>query len=171
MIRALVIILLVFAIALPSASLAADQPMITTLHKRPPSPCVSKAPDDTSSGMKGHPEGITREDVIRVMVWMASKFVDAHRDLLSAQSVRDIDTVYTAVFYQDRPINEVGIYAYRFVQPIRSDDFKAKPEFNGRLFVIKNELLILLWHEDLSRTAGCFSAIENALETYSEKRK
>jgi len=121
--------------------------------------------------MKGHPEGITREDVIRVMVWMASKFVDAHRDLLSAQSVRDIDTVYTAVFYQDRPINEVGIYAYRFVQPMRSDDFKAKPEFNGRLFVIKNELLVLLWHEDLSRTAGCFSAIENALETYSEKRK
>jgi len=78
------------------------------------------------------------------------------RDLLSAQSVRDIDTVYTAVFYQDRPINEVGIYAYRFVQPMRSDDFKAKPEFNGRLFVIKNELLVLLWHEDLTGPQDVF---------------
>jgi len=169
-IRAMVIILLVFALALPSATFAADQPIITTLNKRPPSRCVSKAPYDTSSGMKTRTEGITREDVMRVMVCMASKSVDSNRDLLSAQSARNIDTVYTAVFYQDNSINEVGIYAYRFFQPIRLDDFKAT-EFNGKLFVINNELLVLLWHEDLSRTAGCFSAIGKALETYSEKPK
>jgi hypothetical protein len=48
---------------------------------------------------------------------------------------------------------------------------KAGFNLNGRLFVINNELLVILWHKGKNRTAGCFSAIEKALDTYSEKRR
>lgn len=74
------------------------------------------------------------------------------------------------MFYEKEPINEVGIYAYRFINLIRSEDFRPKSEFNGRLFVINDELLVILWHKGISRTAGCFSAIEKALESYSDNR-
>jgi hypothetical protein len=167
----MVIILAVFVLAVPVASFAADQNIVAALHKSPPAPCVSKAPDDRSPGYITHPEGITRQDVIQVQTWIAANVVEANRDLLSLQTVRNIDTAYTAVFYEKEPINEVGIYAYRYVHPIRLDDFRAKPDLNGRLFVINNELLVILWHKGKSRTAGCFSAIEKALEIYADKRK
>jgi len=171
MIRAMVIILLFFALAPPSASSAADMNIVAALHKSPPAPCVSKVPEDRSPGHITHPEGVTRQDIIQVQTWIASTVVDADRDLLSLQTVRNIDTAYTAVFYEKEPINEVGIYAYRYIHPIRLGDFRAKPDFNGRLFMIDNELLVILWRKDKGRTAGCFSAIEKVLETYSEKRK
>jgi len=164
------ILLLLLALALPAGSFAVDQNIVATLHKSPPAPCVSKAPEDRSPGYITHPEGITRQDVIQVQTWIASNVIDADRDLLSLQTARNIDTAYTAVFYEKEPINEVGIYAYRFIRPIRLDDFKAKPEFNGRLFVINSELLVILWHKDKSKTAGCFSAMEKALEGYSGNR-
>jgi hypothetical protein len=163
-------ILTVFALVLPSAACAADRNIVSELHKSPPAPCVSKAPDDRSPGHITHPEGITRQDLIQVQTWIASTVVEANRDLLSLQTGRNIDAAYTAVFYEKEPINEVGIYAYRYIHPIRPDDFRAKPDLNGRLFVINNELLVILWHKGKSRTAGCFSAMEKALETYSKKR-
>jgi len=171
MIRAMVIIFAVCALALASASSAADQNIVAALHKSPPAPCVSKAPDDRPPGYITHPEGITRQDVIQVQTRIAANVVEADRELLSLQTARNIDTAYTAVFYEKEPINEVGIYAYRYIHPIRLDDFRAKPDLNGRLLIINNELLVILWHKGKSRTAGCFSAIEKALETYAEKRK
>ena len=80
---------------------------------------------------------------------------------------KDIDTVYTAVFYEKEPINEVGIYGYRFKEPIDANLFKAKPELDGRLFVIDNRLLVLLWHEDIRKTGQCLSAMEKALLKYA----
>jgi hypothetical protein len=171
MIRAIVIIFTVCVLTLPVASSAADTNIVAALHKSPPAPCVSKAPDDRSPGYITHPEGITRADVIQVQTWIAATVVEAERDLLSLQTARNIDRAYTAVFYEKEPINEVGIYAYRYIHPIQLDDFRAKPDLNGRLFVINNELLVILWHKGKSRTAGCFSAIEKALEAYSDKRK
>jgi len=167
----MVLCLIVFALALPSASFSADWNIIATLHKSPPSPCVSKAPDDRSPGYITHPEGITRQDIIQVQTWIASLIVDSDRDLLSPQSARNIDTVYTAVFYEKESINEVGIYAYRFIHPIRQDDFRPKPDLNGRLFVIKGELLVLLWHKDKNRTAQCFAALGNALEAFDSSSR
>jgi hypothetical protein len=163
-------ILTVFALALPSASFAADRNIVALLHRSPPAPCVSKAPDDRSPGHITHPDGINRQDLIQVQTWIAATVVEANRDLLSLQTARNIDTAYTAVFYEKEPINEVGIYAYRFIHPIWPDDFRAKPDLNGRLFIFNNELLVILWHKGKSRTAGCFSAMEKALETYSQKR-
>jgi hypothetical protein len=121
--------------------------------------------------MKTYPEGVTREDVIQVQAWIAAHMVSRGQELLFSESARSIDKAYTAIFYQDKPVNEVGIYAYRFTKPIRPDDFKASPEFHGRLFVIDNELLVLLWHKGLDRTVQCFSAIEKTLETYARGRK
>jgi hypothetical protein len=164
------ILLAVFVQVLPSAACAADQNIVPALHKSPPAPCVSKAPEDRSPGHITHPEGITSQDLIQVQTWIASTVVEADRDLLSLQTARNIDMAYTAVFYEKEPINEVGIYAYRYIHPIRPDDFRPKPDLNGRLFVINSELLVILWHKDRSRTAGCFSAMEKALETYSKKR-
>jgi len=170
MIRAAVIILLFFALTLPSYSFAAGQNIVAALHKSPPAPCVSKAPDDRSPGYITHPEGITRQDVIQVQAWLASNIVDSDRDLLSLKTAQNIDTAYTAVFYEKEPINEVGIYAYRFINRIQTEDFRPKPGLHGRLFVINDELLVILWHKDKSKTAGCFSAIEKALEGSSGRR-
>ena len=171
MMRTILILLLFFVLALPTGSSAADHNIVAALHKSPPAPCISKAPDDRSPGHITHPEGITREDVIRVQTWMASLMVDANRDLLSLQTARNIDTAYTAVFYEKEPINEVGIYAYRYIHPIRMDDFRPKPGINGSLFVINGELLVILWHKDKIRTAGCFSAIEKDLEENSSRQR
>ena len=154
-----------------SASFSADRNIVAELHQSPPAPCVSKAPDDRSPGYVTHPEGITREDVIQVQTWMASLLVSSDKDLLSPASARKIDTAYTAVFYEKEPVNEVGIYAYRYTHPVRPDDFRARPDLNGRLFVINREILVILWHKGRDRTAGCFSAMEKALETYSTKQK
>ena len=73
-------------------------------------------------------------------------------------------TVYAAVFYQEKPINEIGIYGYEFAIPIDSSMFKAHGELNGKVFVLDNRMLILLWHESLERTAECFQALGNILE-------
>jgi hypothetical protein len=78
-----------------------------------------------------------------------------------------IETIYTAVFYENEPINEIGIYGYRFKEPINADLFKAKPELNGKLFIINQKLLILLWHEDIHKTEQCFEAIDKILDKYS----
>jgi len=151
-----------------SISFAFDQALITKIYKTSPSPCISKAIDDTSSGMRMHPDGITREEVCSIMAWMASKFLTSGMQYLTS---KNIDTVYTAVFYENEPINEIGIYGYRFISQIQPNDFKASPEFHGRLFVLNGELLILLWHEELSKTAGCFSAIEKILELHAKEQK
>jgi hypothetical protein len=151
-----------------SISFALDEALIANIHKTPPSPCISKAINDTSSGMRIYPDGIKREDVRNTMAWVASKFVTSGKQYLDS---KHIDTVYTAVFYENEPINEIGIYGYRFISPIEPNDFKAIPEFNGRLFVIHGELLIFLWHEELSKTAKCFSAIEKILELHTKDPK
>ena len=152
-------------------SLASAQGIVVELHKTPPSPCISKAPDDKTQGMKTFPDGITREDVCRIMVWMVSKFVTSDKEYLTPKDIDIIDTVYSAVFYESDPINEIGIYGYRFRTPIQADEFRTFPEFHGKVFVLNRELLILLWHEDTRRTERCFSAIERILETYSTDRK
>jgi hypothetical protein len=152
-------------------SLASAQGIVAELHKTPPSPCISKAPDDTTHGMKTFPDGITREEVRRIMVWMASKFVTSDKQYLTPKYIDTIDAFYSAVFYENDPINEVGIYGYRFRTPIEADDFKAVPEFHGKLFVLNRELLILLWHKDIRRTERCFSTIEKILERYEKDRK
>jgi hypothetical protein len=159
--------LLILQVAL-SVSFASDEALVAKIYKSPPPPCISKSIDDTSSGMRMHPYGITREEVRSIMAWMASKFVTSGRQYLTS---KHIDTVYTAVFYENEPMNEIGIYGYRFISPMQPSDFKAGPEFHGRLFVLNGELLILLWHEESSRTAGCFSAIEKILEFHAKDRK
>jgi len=151
-----------------SISFASDHALIAKIYKSPPSPCISKAIDDMSSGMRLHPDGITREEVRSTMAWMASKFVTTGKQYLTS---KHIDTVYTAVFYENEPINEIGIYGYRFISPIQPNDFKANPEFHGRLFVLNGELLILLWHEEFSKTARCFSAIDKLLELHAKDQK
>jgi hypothetical protein len=148
-----------------SISFASDDTLIADIHKTPPSPCISKSIDDTSSGMRTYPDGITREDVRNTMAWIASKLVISGKQYLDS---KHIDTVYTAVFYENKPVNEIGIYGYRFASPVEPDDFKAIPELNGRLFVINGKLLIFLWHEELSKTERCFSAIEKILELHTK---
>jgi hypothetical protein len=174
MLRRTSILLALFLIILHlklAISLASAQGIVAEIHRTPPSPCISKAPDDTTPGMKTFPDGITREDVRRIMVWMASTFVSSDKQYLTPKYIDTIDTVYSAVFYENDPINEIGIYGYRFRTPIQVDGFKAVPEFHGKLFVLNRELLILLWHKDIRRTERCFSAIEKILERYEKDPK
>ena len=144
---------------------ASEHSLIAELHNQPPPPCISKATDDTSSLIAIAPRGVTREEVRDHMAAFAAIFLNTGANYMTSKY---IDTVYTAVFYEKEPINEVGIYGYRFEDSINSDMFEAKPELNGELFAISNKLLVVLWREDKSKTNQCFSALKKALSRYTQ---
>ena len=82
-------IIFVFIQSSLSVSFASAEGIIAGLHKAPPAPCISKATDDMSSGMRIYPDGITREEVRNVMAWVASNqppdsFAPAERAFRSA---------------------------------------------------------------------------------------
>ena len=135
--------------------LAQERELIAELHANPPSPCVAKPVGDMSSGIAIVPTGETREQVRGIMGRIASFVLGAGASYMTAENIQ---VVYTAVFYEAEPINEVGIYAYKFAETIDRDMFRSNPELNGKLFVIDQNLLVILWYED--RTARCFSAID-----------
>jgi len=144
---------------------ASEHSLIAELHNQPPAPCVSKATDDTSSLIAISPWGETREEVRDHMAALASIFLSSGAHYMTSKY---IDTVYTAIFYEKEPINEVGIYGYRFENPINSNMFEAKRELSGELFAINNKLLVVLWHEDGSKTNQCFSAMKKVLSRYMQ---
>jgi len=145
-------------------TLASEHSLIEELHNQPPEPCVSKSTDDKSSLIAISPKGETREEIRDHMGAIASIFLSSGSNYLTSKY---IDTIYTAVFYEKEPINEVGIYGYRFKEPIDYNIFEAKPELNGKLFVFNNRLLVILWHEDIRKTGQCLSAMEKALLKYA----
>ncbi len=145
-------------------TVASEPSIIEELHNQPPEPCVSKSIDDKSSLIAINPKGETREEIRDHMGAIASIFLSSGSNYMTSKY---IDTIYTAVFYENEPSNELGIYGYRFDKPIDYNLFEAKPELDGRLFVIDNRLLVLLWHEDIRKTGQCFSAMEKALLKYA----
>ncbi len=158
----LVIFIIVYVVF--ANTLASERTLFEELHSQPPEPCVSKSIDDKSSLIVINPKGEAREEIRDHMGAIASIFLSSGSNYMTSKY---IDTIYTAVFYEKEPINEVGIYGYRFKKPIDSNLFKAKPVLDGRLFVINNRLLVLLWHEDIRKTGQCFSAMEKALLKYT----
>jgi hypothetical protein len=148
-------ILLIFA---SGASFAGD--LVARIHANPPAPCVAKSIGDMSSGIAIFPNGKTDEQLRGIMGGLASLFLAEGAERMSPANT---DVVYTAVFYQGRPIDEIGIYAYRFKERIGPQMFKAHKGMNGKILVLNDRLLVLLWHERLERTAHCFAALEQAL--------
>ncbi len=134
---------------------AMDAHIIARLHSDPPSPCIAKSIDDRSSLIAIKPTGTTREEVIAHMAAMAGIFLVSGRAHMTAEH---ISAVYTAVFYQDEPINEVGVYAYRFRDEIDAQMFAPAPQFHGRFFA-KGRMLVLVWHEDIEKTGSCYAAV------------
>ena len=145
-------------------TLASEHSLIEELHNQPPEPCISKPTDDKSSLIRISPKGKTREEIRDHMGAFASVFLNVGSAYMTSKY---IETVYTAIFYEKEPINEVGIYGYRFKESIDSKLFEAKPELNGKLFVFNNKLLVVLWHEDIRRTGQCFTAMEKVLLKYT----
>lgn len=143
---------------------ASEDSIIEKLHLHPPEPCVSKSVNDKSSLIAINPAGETREEIRDHMGAIASIFLSSGSEYMSSKYVK---IVYTAVFYENEPINETGIYGYQFKKPIDSNKFEANTDLNGKLFVIDNRLLVLLWHEDIKKTGLCFAAMDNALTSYS----
>lgn len=139
---------------------AAEDNLISRLHANAPQPCVAKSTDDRSSGIAIFPQGKSDEELRGIMGGIASIFLSQGAPLMAPNNTV---AVYTAVFYEENPINEIGIYAYKFADPIKPDMFTAKEELNGKIFVIDNQLLVLLWHEDYVKTARCFNAIKDSL--------
>ena len=111
-----------------------------------------------------NPTGERREEIRDHMSAIASIFLSSGSEYMSSKYFK---TVYTAVFYEYEPINEAGIYGYHFKKPIDSNKFEANTDLNGKLFVIDNILLVLLWHEDIKKTGLCFAAMDNSLISYS----
>ena len=140
---------------------ASGNDLIAGIHDNPPSPCVSKPAHKMASGVRNFPHGKTDEQIRGVMGWMGSHFLGAGAQYMTSKF---IDVVYTSMYYQDKPINEVGIYGYRFNMVIDENMFAANEELRnrGRILVIGNHLLLLLWHE--KRTGKCYAAIEARLE-------
>ena len=156
------ILIVVTAIRL-SSIYASEENLIAEIHSHPPFPCVSKSIDDKSSGVRIIPNGSSREQVRGVMGWMGSVALQTGKQYMTAKY---IDEIYTAVFYQDKSINEVGIYGYKFNITIDETMFKEIDNFHGRFMVLNDNLLILLWHEDLRKTEECYSALEAKLEEH-----
>ncbi len=145
-------------------TLASEHSLIEKLHYQPPEPCISKSTDDKSSLIRISPKGKTREEIRDHMGAIASIFLSSGSNYMTSKY---IETIYTAVFYEKDPINEVGIYGYRFMESIDSNLFEANSELNGRLFVFNNKLLVILWHEDIRKTGQCFAAMEKVLLKYT----
>ncbi len=145
-------------------TLASEHSLIEDLHNQPPKPCVSKSVEDKSSLITISPKGETREEIRDHMGAFASIFLSSGSNYMTSKY---IETVYTAVFFEKKPINEVGIYGYRFKESIDSNLFETKSELNGKLFVFNNRLLVILWHEDIRKTGQCLTAMENALLKYT----
>jgi hypothetical protein len=135
--------------------------LIAGIHNNPPSPCVSKPAGKMASGVRNFPHGQTREQVRGVMGWMGSHFLASGAEYMTSKF---IDVVYTSMYFQDKPINEVGIYGYEFNIFIDENMFQANEELQnrGRIMVIGNHLLLLLWHE--KRAQECYAAMEVRLE-------
>jgi hypothetical protein len=145
-------------------TLASEHSLIEELHNQPPKPCVGKSIDDKSSLIAISPKGKTREEIRNHMGAIASIFLSSGSKYMTSKY---IEKIYTAVFYEKKPINEVGIYGYRFKESIDSDLFEANSELNGKLFVFNSKLLVILWHEDIRKTGQCFTAMEKALLKYT----
>lgn len=141
-------------------ALASESVVVAELHSNPPSPCVAKDIEDMSSGIAIVPTGNTHDEVWGIMGAMASVFLSAGASLMTA---KNIEVVYTAVFFENEPRNEIGIYAYKFKERIDKSMFSPRPELNGKFFVIDRNLLVLLWHEDYDKTARCFEAMDKLL--------
>ena len=144
-------------------TLASEHSLIEGLHNQPPEPCVSKSTNDRSSLIAISPKGKTREEIRDHMGAIASIFLSSGSNYMTSKY---IETIYSAVFYEKEPINEVGIYGYRFKESIDPNLFESNSELNGRLFVFNNKLLVILWHEDIRKTGQCFTAIEKTLLKY-----
>ncbi len=143
---------------------ASEDSIIEKIHLQPPEPCISKSVDDISSLIAINPTGETREEIRDHIGAIVSTFLSSGSDYMSS---KHIETIYIAVFYEKEPINEVGIYGYRFKKPIDSNLFEANSELNGKLFIFNNKLLMLLWHEDINKTGQCFAAMHDALTNHS----
>ena len=72
--------------------------------------------------MRIMPDGNTREQVRGVVGWMGAVVLQSGKQYMTS---KNIDVIYTAVFYQDKPINEVGIYGYKFNITIDKSMFKV----------------------------------------------
>ena len=138
---------------------AADGSVITQLHANAPSPCIAKGPDE-SAGMKTNPAGDKRQQFIGIMGSMAGMFMHQGRERMSPNN---IDIVYTAVFYETKPINEIGIYAYLFNYSLKPEMFEARPELTGDFFILDKKLLVLLWREKGDKTKQCYEALAKRL--------
>jgi len=134
--------------------------LIADIHANPPAECTAKSVNDKSSGIAIFPNGKTDEELRGVMGGLASMFMSEGGSRMSPSNTQ---VVYTAVFYEQKPINEIGIYGYKFVEPISPDMFVAHKELNGDLFVVSSRLLVLLWHEKYERTARCYEALKQTL--------
>lgn len=156
----LVLLQLVFAFLSSSAG-GIEKDFIAKLHANPPPPCIAKRTDDKSSGIAMFPDGNRDEQLRGILGRLAAMFLSKGAALMAPSNTK---TVYTAVFYQEKPINEIGVYGYEFAIPLDSSMFKAHGELNGKVFVLDNHTLILLWHESLERTAECFQVLGNILE-------
>jgi len=143
-----------------AAGLSQERGLVAELHAHPPPPCIAKAIDDRSSLIAITPDGNIREEVRGIMAGLVSPLLATGAQRMTADN---IEVVYTAVFYEGKPINETGIYAYRFREPVDPTGFTATPELNGRLFVIDTNLLVILWHEEYAGTERCYTALEKAL--------
>lgn len=143
-----------------SNALASEHALVAQLHSNPPPPCIAKGIEYRSSGIAISPSGNTREEVRGIMGGIASLVLRAGASYMTA---KNIEVVYTAVFFVGESKNEIGIYAYKFREQIDPNMFRASPELNGKIFVIDRNLLVILWHETYDETARCFSAMDKLL--------
>ncbi len=149
-------LLLVLALAGGASVHAAERELLARLYDVPPSPCLAVPHDAPTALVAIAPEGIAREETVAHLAAMGGLFLARGAERMTP---RHIETVFTAVFYQEMPANEVGAYGYLFREPVDVAMFAGHEELNGRVFVVGGRLLVLLWHEGLDRAGACYAAL------------
>lgn len=154
------VLLVLLSLLWQSNTPAEGTSLVADLYANPPPPCVAKGVEDMSSLIAIDPAGSTREELVGIMGSIASIFLSAGANHMTAEN---IEAVYTAVFFEEEPINEVGIYAYKFRGQIDQAMFSPREELGGKFFVIGRNLLVLLWRERSARQTRCFSELDAIL--------
>ena len=106
------------------------------------------------------PDGDSRGELVGIMGAFAAATLTSGMEYMTPSQ---IGMVFTAVFFEEEPKYEVGIYAYLFHDTIDSNAFELSPEINGKLFVIDEKLLVLLWQERPDKSMACFSELDEVL--------
>ena len=109
-----------------------------------------------------NPNSSSEKNFIRFL----ALFVDRGKKLVDVENVQ---SAYSAIYYQHHLGHEIGIYGLYFKQKLDVETIKRLAQNQGNVFVyvINRQLAALLWQDSL-KSSECFAAIREVLGKRSD---